>query len=46
MYIDEWALEDGEWRIAARTVDYDLLRAAPAPAASAPASAPAPAQQW
>lgn len=25
-YLDEWALEDGEWRIAARTVDYDLLR--------------------
>ena len=31
-YIDEWALEEGEWRIAARTVDYDLLRtAAPQP---------------
>lgn len=29
-YLDEWALEDGEWRIAARTIDYDLLRAAPA----------------
>jgi hypothetical protein len=29
-YIDEWALEDGEWRIASRTIDYDLLRAAPA----------------
>lgn len=28
-YIDEWALEDGEWRIASRTVDYDLLRPAP-----------------
>jgi ketosteroid isomerase-like protein len=27
-YLDEWALDtDGEWRIAARTVDYDLLRA-------------------
>jgi hypothetical protein len=34
MYIDEWALEEGEWRIAARTVDYDLQRAAP-PAAAA-----------
>lgn len=29
-YVDEWALEDGEWRIASRTIDYDLLRAAPA----------------
>lgn len=29
-YLDEWALEDGEWRIASRTIDYDLLRAAPA----------------
>lgn len=28
-YIDEWALEDGEWRIASRTIDYDLLRSAP-----------------
>lgn len=32
LYIDEWALEDGEWLIAARTVDYDMLRTAPAPA--------------
>ena len=29
LYIDEWALEDGEWLIAARTIDYDLLRTAP-----------------
>lgn len=36
-YIDEWALEEGEWRIASRTIDYDLLRTAPAPV-------PAPAQ--
>jgi hypothetical protein len=36
LYIDEWALEEGEWRIAARTIDYDLLRAAPAPARAAP----------
>ncbi len=36
-YIDEWALEEGQWLIASRTVDYDLLRAAPAGAAqSAP----------
>lgn len=28
-YIDEWAVEDGEWRIASRTIDYDLLRSAP-----------------
>jgi SnoaL-like domain len=34
-YIDTWALEDGEWRIASREVDYDLLRAAPAPAPAA-----------
>jgi 3-phenylpropionate/cinnamic acid dioxygenase small subunit len=31
LYIDEWALEDGEWLIASRTVDYDLLRSAPPP---------------
>jgi 3-phenylpropionate/cinnamic acid dioxygenase small subunit len=29
-YVDEWALEDGEWRIASRTVDNDLLQPAPA----------------
>jgi 3-phenylpropionate/cinnamic acid dioxygenase small subunit len=49
LYIDEWAFEEGEWRIAARTVDYDLLRAAPAPARAlqpAPASAPVSAQPW
>jgi 3-phenylpropionate/cinnamic acid dioxygenase small subunit len=34
-YIDTWALEDGEWRIASREIDYDLLRAAPAPAPAA-----------
>jgi 3-phenylpropionate/cinnamic acid dioxygenase small subunit len=34
LYIDEWALEGGEWLIASRTVDYDLLRTPP--------SAPAP----
>lgn len=28
-YLDEWALEEGEWRIAAREIDYDLLRPAP-----------------
>jgi ketosteroid isomerase-like protein len=39
-YIDEWALEDGEWRISARTIDYDLLRSSPAAAPP-----PAPAQQ-
>ena len=38
LYIDEWALEEGEWRISSRTVDYDMLRTAPAPA-------PAPAEQ-
>ncbi len=32
-YIDTWALEEGEWRISSREVDYDLLRTAPAPAA-------------
>lgn len=32
LYIDEWALEDGEWLIAARTIDYDLLRTAAPPA--------------
>jgi ketosteroid isomerase-like protein len=26
LYIDEWAKEEGEWRISAREVDYDLLR--------------------
>jgi len=31
LYIDEWALEEGEWLIAARTVDYDLLRTVPPP---------------
>jgi hypothetical protein len=30
MYIDEWVREDGTWRISSRTVDYDLLRTAPA----------------
>lgn len=31
LYIDTWAREDGEWLIAQREVDYDLLRiAAPA----------------
>ena len=34
LYVDEWALEEGEWRIAARTVDYDLLRTAAPPAAT------------
>lgn len=34
-YLDEWALEEGEWRISARTIDYDLLRVPPAPAAPA-----------
>ncbi len=34
-YIDTWALEDGEWRIASREIDYDLLRAAPAAATPA-----------
>lgn len=33
LYIDQWALEEGEWRIASRTVDYDMLRTAPAAAA-------------
>lgn len=28
LYVDEWALEEGQWRIAARTVDYDMLRGA------------------
>jgi 3-phenylpropionate/cinnamic acid dioxygenase small subunit len=34
LYIDEWAREQGEWLIAARTVDYDLLRTARPPAAA------------
>lgn len=29
LYIDEWAVENGEWRIASREVDYDLLRLSP-----------------
>jgi 3-phenylpropionate/cinnamic acid dioxygenase small subunit len=33
LYIDTWALEDGEWRISSRQVDYDLLRSAPQPPA-------------
>jgi len=34
LYIDEWALEDGQWLISSRTIDYDLLRTAPPPAAT------------
>lgn len=30
-YIDEWVREADTWRIASRTVDYDMLRSAPAP---------------
>ena len=26
LYIDEWAVEDGQWRIASREIDYDMLR--------------------
>lgn len=26
LYLDEWAKEEGEWRIALREVDYDMLR--------------------
>jgi len=38
-YVDEWAIEEGQWLIAARTVDYDLLRAAP-PGAAAQSAPP------
>ena len=36
LYIDTWALEEGEWRISSRQVDYDLLRTAPQPPAPSP----------
>jgi len=29
LYVDEWALEEGEWRIASRTIHYDMLRLSP-----------------
>lgn len=30
LYIDEWALDSDTWKISSRTVDYDMLRGAPA----------------
>ena len=45
LYIDEWIKESGEWVIASRTVDYDMLKSLAArvdpPAAPAAAKAPA-----